>query len=152
LYPKASAAYGKSGNNNEVLRPFFKKALAVNLIVVLPVILLVYFIVPSLVNNFLPQYVNGIHYAQISVWGGLGFIMVGPSVVMGVLKKNRINFVLLGIMSICTYGLFFLKLLNFQNIERLIWFKNYIFIGYSVIMLIYIYFVLLKNENRSKIY
>jgi O-antigen/teichoic acid export membrane protein len=149
LYPKASTAYGMHNNNKSVLKPFFKKALFINSLVVLPIIILVYIAIPPLVHYFLPEYVNGIHYAQISVWGGLGYIMVGPSVVMGVLKKNKINFLALGLLSICSYGLYFFKFINFDNIDTLIWYKNILFIGYSIFLLAYIYFILLKKNDTT---
>ncbi|TLD41227.1 MAG: Membrane protein [Candidatus Jettenia ecosi] len=139
FYPKASAAYGKSGNQRNVLKPFFFKALEVNAIVLIPIILIVYFTIEPLVTNFLPKYVNGIEYAKISVIGGLGYIFVGPSVILGVLKKNSFNLIFLALLSFLTYGLYFLGMLTFSDIESLIWFKNILFVSYGFLMLVFVY-------------
>lgn len=147
FYPKASLAFGSGDSNRDVLKPFFKKALFTNGMVVIPIVLLVYLLIPLLVENFVPEYSKGIKYAQISVIGGLGYILIGPSVILGVLKKNSVNFLLLLFMSVSTYGLFSIKVLHFSSIIELIWFKNLLFIGYSAIMLVYIYLLLYRRKK-----
>jgi len=146
FYPKASNAYGKSGDNPNVLKPFFKKALLINLAVVLPLIIIIYMLIDPFVKIFLPEYIGGISYAKHSVVGGIGYIMIGPSVILGVLKKNKINFIALLIMSVSSYGLYALNILKFETITSIIWFKNLIFILYSIFIICYIYFILLRKK------
>ncbi|MEN7551136.1 oligosaccharide flippase family protein [Rapidithrix thailandica] len=140
FYPKASTLYGKSGKNKQVLKPFFVKSLLINLLIVFPLIGLVYITIEPVVNLFLPKYVSGIEYAKASVLGGLGYIFVGPSVILGVLKSNKINFVLLAGLSTSTYGLYFINILEFGSIINLIYYKNLLFIGYSIFMICYVYY------------
>lgn len=146
LYPKASALFGKSGDDRSVLKPFFFKALVLNLVILLPIILLIYYSIDPLVTGFLPKYINGINYAKISSIGGLGFIMIGPSIILGVLKKNSLNFVFLLFLSLTTYGLYFSGIFKFHTIESLIWYKNIIFIVYAILMTFYIYWLISKKD------
>jgi O-antigen/teichoic acid export membrane protein len=149
FYPKAAAAYGKSGNQKNILKSFFLKALFINIIVVIPMVALVYIFIQPMVVYFLPKYINGIDYAKISILGGIGYIFVGPSVILGVLKKNTFNFILLVIMTLLTYGLFFLGLIKFDSIESLIWYKNILFISYTLVMLFYAYKLISKSEWKE---
>jgi len=114
--------------------------------VVVPIILLVFLLITPLVYNFIPQYKGGIEYAKLSLWGGLGYIFVGPSVILGVLKKNLVNFILLSLLSVTTYGLYFMNMIHFDSINQLIRFKNMLFIGYSAVMLGFVYFVIRKKK------
>lgn len=145
LYPKASIAYGQSGDDNQILKKFFFKAVLINIIIVIPLVIFIYFFIEPFVVHFLPKYIQGIEYAKISVIGGLGFIFIGPSIILGVLKKNYVNFIFLGVLSLSTYGLYFLGIFNFNEIRSLIWFKNILFITYSIVMLFYVYSLVNKK-------
>lgn len=149
LYPKASALYGSSGDDVSVLKSFFIKSLVINCLVVVPLVITIYFLIGPVTTFFLPKYVGGIGYAKLSVWGGLGFIMVGPSIILGVLKANRVNLIGLIALIIFSYGFYFSGILHFNKIEVLIYFKNTIFIGYSCFTLFYIYFFLLNKKNPT---
>lgn len=146
LYPKASSAYGQAGDNKEVLKQFYSKALLLNILTVVPIVLLIYFLVGPIVRWFLPDYVEGIEYAKHTALGGVGYIMIGPSVVLGVLKKHAVNLIALITISALSYGQFFLGWLDFDSIVQLIWFKNILFFIYAAGMLLYIYFLLSKRE------
>lgn len=152
FYPKASIAYGQSGDNPAVLKPFFIKTLVINTLVILPLILFVYVLIGPFVQTFLPEYIGGITYAKLSVIGGIGYIMIGPSVILGVLKMNKINFIALALMSLSSYGFYATGKLNFESIESIIWFKNIIFILYSLLIISYIYFVLLRKKQKNELY
>ena len=145
LYPKASSLFGQSGDNRSVLKPFFFKALLVNVIILIPLIVFIYYSIGPLVTNFLPKYINGINFAELSAIGGVGFVYIGPSIILGVLKKNSLNLIFLLFLSLTTYGLYFIGLLKFQSIESLIWYKNIIFISYAFIMTFYIYWLISKK-------
>lgn len=105
-------------------------------------VIITYYSIEPLVNIFLPKYVNGIKYAKISIIGGFGFIFVGPSVILGVLAKNKINTIILLLMSFLSYGLYFLNILKFSSIEVLIYYRNTIFIIYSVLIILHINYIL----------
>jgi len=142
LYPKAAYIYGKHNNNTSKLFPFFKNALLVNILVIIPIIGLTYIFIEPIVNNFLPKYIPGIIYAKLSIIGGIGYIFVGPSIIIGVLNKIWINLSVLLLMSFLSYGLYFLGILHFKNIETLILVKNTVFIVYAIFIIFYIYFTL----------
>ncbi len=145
FYPKASNIFGQSNDKKNVLKPIFFKTLIINCVVIIPIILIIYFFISPIVNQFLPNYIEGIEYAKISVIGGIGFIYIGPSVILGVLKKNSLNFLFLISLTLFTYGLSFMGILQFKSIESLIWYKNILFIGYSILMLAYTYWQISKN-------
>lgn len=147
LYPKASLLYGKTNGDKNALRPFFKNSLLINLGIIIPFLIILLFIIEPITTFFLPKYVNGINYAKLTLWGGLGFMMVGPTVILGVLKKTRFNFFMLVIINVLTYGIYFLNYLNLNSIDNLIFFKNILFLVYSVSIIFYTFFLLYKKEK-----
>lgn len=150
FYPKASALYGKSNDNPAVLRSFYNRALIINSLVVLPVIMILFFLIEPVTSYFLPKYINGVEYARYAMWGGLGYIMVGPSVILGVMKKTQLNFYLLIALSAISYGFFFLKILNFETIVEVILYKNILFVGYAIFIIFYTYY-LTSHKYANKI-
>lgn len=148
FYPKASTLYGASQDNPSILRGFYNKALIINIFAVLAIIFILFLTIEPVTYYFVPKYYQGIEYAKCAMWGGIGFIMVGPSVVLGVLKKTQLNFVLLLLMSALTYGLYFFKVIEFDTIIDVILYKNTIFICYAMVIITYTYY--LTSEKSLK--
>lgn len=103
LYPRAAAQYGKT-KNNKGLRPFFYKALLFNVIVVIPLCIVLYFLTPVIVHTFLPKYEAGIEAARINLLTCMTFVCYGPSIIIGVVRRNTPYVIFTGIIL----GLFWL--------------------------------------------
>lgn len=87
LYPKMSAQYAKT-KSNKGLRILYWKSLFLNISLLVPLSLAIYFVIGPLVTWILPQYISGIPAAKVSSLTCITFIFLGPSVIMGVVRKN----------------------------------------------------------------
>lgn len=87
LYPKASGIYGKS-KNNRALKVFFWRALIINIAVLAPLCLIVYISIEPVTLLIMPEYAPGIIAAKINVLTCFTFISYGPSIIVGVVKRN----------------------------------------------------------------
>jgi O-antigen/teichoic acid export membrane protein len=87
LYPKASEKYAQF-KSNKILRLFFWRALFLNLIIILPICLMIWIFLEPVTEWLLPKYIPGISAAKINILTCLTFISSGPSVIVGVVKKN----------------------------------------------------------------
>jgi Membrane protein involved in the export of O-antigen and teichoic acid len=110
LYPKAAACYGATGNVKS-LKPFWWKSLILFIIVLVPTVLIGYFILPVFVDFVMPKYHGGIIVGQIALLSGLTYICNGPSVVFGTISKNMADIIVLTIL----FGLFWLILIVFHD-------------------------------------
>jgi len=145
LYPKASGQYSVS-KSNRGLRNFFWLALGINLLCLLPIAVVAYYSLPYLVTNFLPKYVKGIEAAQISVFTGLTFVSFGPSIIIGVVKRNipyiiAITIALAGFW-LCAQYLFSEGL----SIEKVAWIRFYISGSFASFLLMFCFYLTILNE------
>jgi O-antigen/teichoic acid export membrane protein len=108
LYPRASARYGKTGCRRD-LRPFFWKALVVNMLIYAPLCGVAYLLLGPVVEWVLPKYIPGIHAAQINILTCLTFISCGPGVIAGAVKRNTPVMIAygIGLAAIWSVGLYF---------------------------------------------
>lgn len=88
LYPKAAAIYGSTGRKDALLG-FWKKSIILMALVLLPIIIVAYFLLPYVVSFVMPKYVEGIGAARITLFTCATFIYFGPSSLFGTLKKNN---------------------------------------------------------------
>ena len=63
LYPKAAAKYGETGDKRALL-PFWRKSLLLFSAVLVPLVVVAYFVIPWAVEVFLPNYEDGIEAAR----------------------------------------------------------------------------------------
>lgn len=96
LYPKASSQYGVTGNQL-VLIQFWKKSLFLYIALLFPIVLLLYFLAPLVVSYVMPQYIPGIECMKINLITCCSFIYMGPSVIFGVLRKNLLYIIMIGV-------------------------------------------------------
>lgn len=87
LYPRIAHAYGKHGSSR-CLRRFIWIGLILNLSLLLPVALLGYFVLPFLVEQYLPAYVLGIPAAQVTLVGSVAFVYAGPGAIIPIVRRN----------------------------------------------------------------
>lgn len=64
FYPRMIRSYGK-GKNKIALRNSFFNQLFISLLIVAPIILFAIFLMPLIISNFLPDYNDSIHIAQV---------------------------------------------------------------------------------------
>lgn len=64
FYPRMIRSYGK-GKNKIALRNSFFNQLFISLLIVAPIILFAIFLIPLIISNFLPDYNDSIHIAQV---------------------------------------------------------------------------------------
>lgn len=87
LYPRVAYAFGANGSSS-ALRRYIWIGLLVNLGVMIPIVIVGWFLLPILVEGFLPKYVEGLPAAKIVLLGTLFLAYSGPSVIIPVLRRN----------------------------------------------------------------
>lgn len=111
LYPKAAANYGRT-NDIHSLKQFWKKSIYIYILILVPVCLALYLLLPYMVTAFMPKYVDGIKAAQYSLLTCLTFISFGPSVLFGTLRRNTFYIIML----VCSIALFWGVSLAFKEV------------------------------------
>ncbi|NMC58270.1 MAG: oligosaccharide flippase family protein [Candidatus Methanofastidiosa archaeon] len=148
LYPKASALYG-STKNNIGLRKFFWQALIINCLIIIPLVIVVYFLLVPITSYILPKYVDGIEAAKINLLTCLTLISSGPSIILGVTKRNLplIMAYLIGIVFIWIYS----SMLPIESltIENIAWARFAASLVISMIIISYSYLITFKAEFRE---
>lgn len=146
LYPKASAIYGKTMNPTD-LKIFWRKSIVLLSIVLIPIIILGFLLITPLTYYFLPKYIGGINAAKITLMSGITFISMGPSVIMGTLRKNILYIIAIS----CSIGLFWgICLLfpsYFSTIENIAKLRLFISSMISIFIIIYTYYLIHKNDD-----
>ena len=97
LYPKAASCYGSSGDKS-VLLGFWRKSLLLYTIIIVPIVAILYYVAPILIPYILPKYVGGIECMKINLISCATYIYMGPSVVFGTLRKNKL---FIGLIALC---------------------------------------------------
>lgn len=140
LYPKASAFYGKV-KSNAGLRRFFWSSLYVNMLILFPICLILYFSIEPLTLYFLPKYASGIMAAKINLLTALTFVSNGPSIVIGVVRKNK-PMLFMYVLSIALVWLFSLTIdRGSMGIELFAWMRFFISLFISAFTLCYSYYL-----------
>ena len=146
LYPRASAAYGRTGSNKG-LRKFYWQSLGINLIVVSAICALLYMFLPLLIEYLVPKYEPGLTAAKISLLTSLTFISSGPSIIIGVVRKNIPYLIAAGLALTGYWAVSLLK--PVATLEYYAWLRFYFAAGLSVFTLLYSYY-LTTLETFSK--
>lgn len=122
LYPKAAATYGATGRKDALIG-FWWKSMALMSATIIPLIVIAYFILPTVVNLVMPKYIGGITAARISLLTCATFVYFGPSALFGTFKKNNLYI----IVQLLILALFWLIVLlfkdSFTTIESVSWLK-----------------------------
>ncbi|GAI43638.1 unnamed protein product, partial [marine sediment metagenome] len=87
LYQRASYIYGES-KTSVGLRKFYFFSLAFNIITVIPLCLISYFLIGPMTERFLPNYIEGIKAAKIYSLGSIFLVYFGVSMIFLVVRKN----------------------------------------------------------------
>lgn len=146
LYPKASAVYGEM-QNNTALKGFYWKSLLLNFMVLAPVCLLLYLLIEPVTMYFMPNYAPGIQAAKINILTCFTFISNGPSIIVGVVRRNLPLIFANGIALALIWG--FGWLLTHDdggNIEKIAWLRFGVALLLSVFTLAYSYYLTRLNE------
>jgi O-antigen/teichoic acid export membrane protein len=120
LYPRVAHAYGATGSSR-ALRRYVWIGLGLNLALMTPLVVVLWFGLPALVHWFLPAYVPGIPAAKIALIGAIFYAYSGPSVIVPILRKNLpLQIVgVLGIILIWVFGYFAIQ--QGHGIEGVAW-------------------------------
>ena len=148
LYPKAASKYGQTGNRKALL-PFWRKSLLFFSVVIVPLAIIAYFLLPYVVEFILPKYKEGIGAAKISLLTCCTFISMGPTVIYGTLKKNVINIFMVTLCLIFFWIFTFVFPTKFTNIEEVALLRFYLSLVLMLFNIIYTYF-LIKSKNYEK--
>lgn len=144
LYPKAASLYGKT-NNAHSLRLFWKKSLIIFSCILIPLTIIMYTILPVIVYRFLPNYIEGIPSAKINILSGISFLSMGPSVIIGTLKKNIPHLIMIVILLIVFWGVGYLFKSSFSSLNTVAYFKLILTYILSTFIIIYTYYIT-KND------
>ena len=87
LYPRASYIYGSS-RSSLGLKRFYFLSLAFNIITVIPMCLISYFLIGPITERFLPNYVEGIKTAKIYSLGSIFLVYLGVGIIFPVVRRN----------------------------------------------------------------
>lgn len=122
LYPKAAAIYGETGSK-EALVGFWRKSLLLMIVVLIPIIIVAYFVLPIVVNFVMPKYVEGIQTARITLLTCATFVYFGPSALFGTLKKNSLNIIIQLVILASFWLIISLFNENFNTLESVAWLR-----------------------------
>lgn len=143
LYPKAATRFGQTGDKHSLMA-FWKKSLLLFTLVLFPLCAFVWLVLPYCVEWFMPNYIDGVPAAKITLLTCLTFISMGPSVVFGTLRKNVWYIFAVAI----SLGLFWLivslKGEYFTTIERVAWLRFALSLVMMAFTIVYSY-VLIKK-------
>lgn len=148
LYPKASSHYGKT-KSNRALSKFFWKSLFINIGVLIPICLMLYFLIEPLTMFFLPNYIGGIGAAKINLLTCITFVSNGPSIIIGVVRRNK-TLIFVYIISLLFIWLF-ASIIDSQsiNIELFAWLRFFVSLMISVFTLLYSYYLTTIDEYKA---
>lgn len=148
LYPRAAGLYGKTRNNRN-MRPFFWKALVFNVGVLLPLCALLYFLIPWVTHRLLPNYVPGITAAQINILTCLTYISNGPSIVVGVVKRNGPMLLAMAILLGALWGMGLWVLPADASLEAYAWLRFGVAAAMATFSLSYSYWLTTRDEYNE---
>lgn len=138
LYPKAAARYGKNGDVRE-LKNFWGKSLLLYVAMLIPLCAILFFLLPPLVETFLPKYVGGIKASQYSLLTCMTFVYRGPSVLFGTLRRNTIYIILLAFSIVAFWGAAMVFNNKITTIESVSLLRFYISLVQMIIIVIVTY-------------
>lgn len=147
LNPRAAYKYG-SAKNNKMLGPFFVKALILNIVLLAPMTLLIYFLVEPVVYNFFPRYTEGILAAKISVFTSFSYVAMGPSVIIGVTRRNSFVIFLYIFAIIAMWISAIVVPSDSLNIETISMIRLIVSFTVSLAIIIYCFFIIHKLEFK----
>lgn len=104
FYPRVAACYGKAGAQS-ALRRYFWILLGINVAVVLPVCLTLYYAVGPFAERFLPKYSEGIPAAKIGCLSSLAFIYIGVGCIIAVVRRNTPYVIAIAVALAIVWGL-----------------------------------------------
>ena len=143
LYPKAATRYGSTGDKSS-LYGFWKKSILLFSIVLIPLCVAAYFVLPFVVQWFMPKYVEGIPAARISLLTCLTFVSMGPSVIFGTLKKN-LGYIIAITSCLCVFWIIVSVCGGFFcTIERVALLRFFISFALMVFTIVYSYILIKK--------
>lgn len=146
LYPKASAVYGKL-QNNKALKGFYWKSLLLNLVVLAPICLVLYLLIEPVTMFVMPNYAPGIEAAKINILTCFTFISTGPSIIVGVVRRNLPLILANGVALTLIWGFGWLLTHNATgNIEEIAWLRFGVALLLSAFTLGYSYYLTTLNE------
>lgn len=148
LYPRASAQYGRT-KSNRGLRSFYYKALFFNFIVVAPLCVILYFVLPVVVEGYLPKYLPGLEAARINLLTCMTFISIGPSIIIGVVRRNTPYIIFTGVvlLSFWIVGIYVTQ--NDGTIESIAYLRFGFSMLLSVFSLLYSYYLTTLRDYRE---
>lgn len=146
LYPKASAVYGKM-QTNTALKSFYWKALLLNILVLAPVCFFIFLLIEPVTLIVMPNYAPGILAAKINILTCFTFICNGPSIIVGVVKRNLPLIVANLLALTLIWGLGWFLTQNYAGtIEEIAWLRFGMAFILSAFTLIYSYYLTTINE------
>jgi O-antigen/teichoic acid export membrane protein len=140
LYPKLSAAYGKTGKVSS-LRIFWKISVALNGAIIIPVVGIIYFCLPYFVENFMPNYSQGLYSAKLNLLTSVTYVFMGPAVILGVLKRNTPYLIALAIILIIFWGSCSFLTQYFKTLNSVALFKLVLSVVLSIFIAAYTYYI-----------
>ena len=144
LYPRAAARFGETGDKCALL-PFWKKSILLFSMVLIPLVVVAYFVIPWAVELFLPKYVDGIEAARISLLSCLTYVYLGPSVIFGTLKKNLGYIVMI---SCCLLAFWLITSVwpeYFQTIESVAYLRFTLSLVLMIYSILHTYIMIIKK-------
>lgn len=122
FYPRASRIYGIS-KTSLALKKVLVLSLTLNIIIILPLCLMSYFLIGLVTERFLPNYIGGIETAKIYSLSSMFLIYFGVTMIFPVVKKNVPLMVgcVISLLIVWILGVAFVKL-GF-GIEGIAWAK-----------------------------
>jgi O-antigen/teichoic acid export membrane protein len=148
LYPRASAAYGRT-KSNRGLRRFFWIALCLNIAVLVPVCIGLFFLIEPVTLWVLPRYAPGISAAKINILTCLTLVSNGPSIIEGVVKRPYPTLIATIVALGGMWGVGFWLLNNGSGIETVAWLRFFFALMLGIFKLGYSYWLTMQETYRE---
>lgn len=144
LYPKAAAIYGATGEK-EALVGFWGKSILLMFVVITPIVVATYFLLPPIVSWIMPKYVGGVKAAQITLLTCMTFIYFGPSSIFGTLKKNLLYIVIQIILLALFWIIVVLFKSYFTTLESVAWLRFVLSFIQMIFVIVYTRLLLISK-------
>jgi len=148
LYPKGAAKYGQTKSSRS-LRRFYWTSLILNILLIVPFCLVVYFYIGPIVEIFFPKYIEGIAAAKISALGSIFFISMGSGNIIPIVRRNLPYQLAIGFSLGLTWALGFLFIQKGFGIVGAAWARLFANAVLCMFTLIYSYYLTTINIREE---
>ncbi|MGC4073530.1 MAG: lipopolysaccharide biosynthesis protein [Nibricoccus sp.] len=104
MYPRVASEYGRT-NSSRALRRHFWVLLGLNVLLLVPISLLAFFLIEPLTMTFMPAYADGISAARLAALSSITLAYYSLTTIIAVLRRNKLFIIAIGLSLGGVWGL-----------------------------------------------